>query len=251
MESAAPIEAGLERDADLRGGGRVLRKDEAYTLIRDHLFSTDATYPALSERSLAAQLGLGLGPVRSALERLRAEGLITVSPNNGIRLPEITAREVLDFYEMRMVMECHLVASLAGRLSAEHSAELEKIVADQEAAADRQDTMRYHQLDLDFHTALAEFYGNAAMVRALRQLRDKMYRLSRRLHNAHPERLSVNAGQHRAIMEAVRDGNARDARRNMQTHLIWGRAFTLDPDKRLGRASAARSIRKPPAGAGT
>jgi DNA-binding GntR family transcriptional regulator len=236
MESAVLTEVGLEQDGDLRmGRGRVLRKDEAYAVIRVHLFSAESTDPALSERSLAAQLGLSLGPVRSALERLRAEGLITVSPNNGIRLPEITAREVLDFYEMRMVMECHIVASLAGRLSAEQSAELEEIIADQEAAAARRDTIRYHQLDLDFHTAFAEFHGNAEMLRALRQMRDKMYRLSRRLHSAHPERLSVNAAQHRTIMEAVRDGNARGARRNMQTHLTWGRAFTLDPDRRLGR----------------
>ena len=247
MESAAPIETGLERDMDLRGGGRMLRKDEAYIIIRDHLFSADATASALSERSLATQLGLGLGAVRSALERLRAEGLIIVSPNNGIRLPDITAREVLDFYEMRMVMECHIVASLAGRLSAEQRVVLETIITDQEAAAVRRDTIRYHQLDLDFHAAFADFHGNAEMVRALRQLRDKMYRLSRRLHNTHPERLSVNAGQHRAIMEAVRDGNARDARRHMQTHLTWGRAFTLDPDKRLGRGSTATSTRKPPA----
>lgn len=233
MESAEAIEP--DRDADARGLGRVLRKDEAYGMLRDHLFAASAVDPALSERSLAAQLGLSLGPVRSALERLRAEGLITVSPNSGIRLPEITAREVLDFYEMRMVMECHIVASLAGRLSAEQSGQLEDIIAEQEDSASRRDTTRYHQLDLDFHTALTELHGNAEMVRALRHLRDKMYRLSRRLHNAHPERLTVNAAQHRGIMEAVRDGNAREARRRMQTHLIWGRAFTLDPDGRLGR----------------
>jgi len=235
MESDAVVEAVLERDAEVPGLGRVLRKDEAYALIRDHLFAASAVDQALSERTLAAHLGLGLGPVRSALERLRAEGLITVSPNSGIRLPEITAREVLDFYEMRMVVECHIVAALAGRLSAEQTGQLEDIIVEQEASAGRRDTIRYHQLDLDFHTVLAEQHGNAEMVRALRQLRDKMYRLSRRLHNTHPERLTVNAAQHRGIMEAVRDGNAREARRRMQTHLTWGRAFTLDPDGRLGR----------------
>jgi len=240
MERVASIETGPDDDPDERASGRVLRKDEAYAAIRDHLLAESGDL-ALSERSLALRLGLGLGPVRSALERLRAEGLITVSPNNGIRLPEVTAREVLDFYEMRMVMECHIVASLAGTLSAQQAAQLEAIIAEQEASAARRDTARYHRLDLDFHTMLAALHGNAEMVRALGQLRDKMYRLSRRLHKTHPERLTVNAAQHRAIMEAVRDGNARQARRTMETHLIWGRAFTLDPDRRLGRGRGSNT----------
>ena len=80
---------------------------------------------------------------------------------------------------------------------------------------------------------MAEFYDNAEMVYALRRLRDKMYRLSRRMHRAHPERLSPNAAQHRAIMEAVRDGDAGRARREMEQHLNWGRNFTLDREGRL------------------
>lgn len=241
MENLPPVEAGLDRDADAKTVGRVLRKDEAYAMIRDYLLGDVDADQTLSERSLAAHLGLGLGPVRSALERLRAAGLITVSPNNGIRLPEITAREILDFYEMRMVMECHIVASVAGRLSAAQVNQLEDIIGEQEISAERRDTLRYHRLDLDFHAALADAHDNAEMIRALAQMRDKMYRLSRRLHNAHPERLAVNALQHRAIMQAVIDGNAKDARRHMQQHLTWGRAFTLDPDGRLGRGKGRES----------
>ncbi|MET0430075.1 MAG: GntR family transcriptional regulator, partial [Microvirga sp.] len=155
------------------GQARLLLKDEAYAKIRDHLLQegADVTY---SERALAASLELGLGPVRSALERLRAEGLIVVSPNSGIRLPEITAREILDFYELRMVIECHVVRSLAGCLSADQASQIDGILAEQEASAARRDTGRYHQLDLEFHTVLAEFHGNAEMEHALRRLRDKM-----------------------------------------------------------------------------
>jgi DNA-binding GntR family transcriptional regulator len=184
---------------------------------------------------LASRLNLGLGPVRSAVERLRAEGLLTAVMNSGLRLPEITAREILDFYEMRMVVESHIVASLAGKISQSQSRQLEDILDEQDASAASGNTVRYHQLDLDFHTTLAEFHGNGEMFRALRQMRDKMHRLSLRLHRTHPERLSVNAGQHRAIVEAIRKGDADESRSQMQTHLVWGRAFTLDPDGRMGR----------------
>jgi DNA-binding GntR family transcriptional regulator len=215
-------------------GPRRLLKDEAYARIRAHLLDGQAADEPCSERGLAARLGLGLGPVRSALERLRAEGLIRVSPNSGIRLPEITAREILDFYELRTVIECHVAASLAGRLSAGQAEQVRAILDEQEGTAARGETGRYHELDLEFHTALAAFHGNGEMERALRQLRDKMYRLARRMHRDHPERLAINVAQHRGIFEAVRAGDAGEAQARMRTHLDWGRRFTLDPDGRLG-----------------
>ena len=217
----------------LTGSARLLLKDEAYSKIRALLLEGD-TERTYSERALAASLDVGLGPVRFALERLRAEGLIIVTANSGIRLPEITAREILDFYELRMVIECHVVASLAGCLSGEQAQTIDKILMEQEATAASGDTLRYHQLDLEFHAAFAECHGNAEMEHALRRLRDKMYRLARRMHGAHPERLAVNAAQHRGIFEAVRAGNADKAHYRMKTHLDWGRRFTLDPDRRLG-----------------
>lgn len=216
--------------------GRVLLKDGAYSRIKNFLFMTEGSGQALSERALAARLDLGLGPVRSALERLRAEGLISVTPNSGIRLPDVTAREIIEFYEVRLVVETYIVTALAGRLSATQSRQLEAIIAEQEKTAAEQDTGRYHQLDFDFHTAFADFYGNAEMVHALRRLRDRMYRLARRMHREHPERLVLNAAQHRGIMEAVHDGDAIQARQRMETHLEWGRNFTLDPDGRMARS---------------
>ena len=57
--------------------------------------------------------------------------------------------------------------------------------------------------------------------------------IPRRLHRTHPERLAVNAAQHRAIVAAIRDGDGAAARARMSTHLAWGRRFTLDPDGRL------------------
>ena len=215
------------------GQSRRLLKDDAYSNIRQYLLDAGPE-EACSERALAARLDFGLGPVRSALERLRAEGLIVVAANSGIRLPEITSREILDFYELRMVIECHIVASISGCLSAGQARMIDEILLEQESTAASGDTVRYHQLDLAFHAALAECHANLEMEHALRRLRDKMYRLARRMHGAHPERLAVNAAQHRGIFDAVRAGNAEKAHARMKTHLDWGRRFTLDPDGRLG-----------------
>ncbi|ANL51024.1 GntR family transcriptional regulator protein (plasmid) [Rhizobium phaseoli] len=220
-------------DGDGSGQKRVLLRDEAYSTIKEFLL-TEESEEFLSERTLASRLNLGLAPVRSAVERLRAEGLLTAMMNSGLRLPEITAREILDFYEMRIVIETHVVASLTGKLSPDQFEQLNEILNEQESCAETRNTIRYHQLDLDFHTTLAELHGNSEMVRTLQQMRDKMYRLSRRLHRLHPERLSLNAQQHRAIVDAIWEGEVEKSRNSMQAHLAWGRAFTLDPDGRMG-----------------
>jgi DNA-binding GntR family transcriptional regulator len=140
---------------------------------------------------------------------------------------------VIDFYEMRLVLEPYLVQRIAGQLSTDQAESLHAIIADQKQAAVEKDTLTYHQLDLRFHELLAEFHGNREMVRALGQMRDKMYRLSRRLHRTHPERLTINAEQHQRIVEAVCGGKRQDASEAMQSHLIWGRDFTLDPEGRI------------------
>jgi DNA-binding GntR family transcriptional regulator len=210
---------------------RRLLKNEAYQKIKDFLFD-DISERVYSERQLATALNLGLGSVRSAIERLRAENLIAVLPNSGIRVPELTAHSIIDFYEFRSIVEAHVVASLAGRLIQAQIAQVEAILANQEECVVRGRSQDYHDLDMQFHIALAEFHGNREIVRNLWQLRDKMYRLSSGLHRSHPERLGVNAKQHRAIWREICLGNGAKAMELLRTHLQWGQSCTLDPTMR-------------------
>jgi len=210
-----------------------LKKDMAYLLIKDFLFRSESVQTIFSERYLAKELNIGLASVRAALERLRTEGIVLPIPKAGIRLPEITHREIIEFYEMRLVLEAHIVRQICGRLSATQCAELREIISAQKKAAEYRDTTTYHQLDLRFHEMLAAIHGNGEMINALSQMRDKMYRLSRRLHRTHPERLEVNALQHEAIAEAICGGDADAAEEAIRSHLSWGRDFTLDPDGRI------------------
>lgn len=212
----------------------MLLKDAAYKAIKDFLFRTADPAEAYSERALATTLGLGLAPVRSAVERLRSEGMISVGSKAGIRMPEVGHREIIDFFEFRRSIETFVVTGLAGRLNDGQFDRLEELLVKQEVLAKDNDPETYH-LDLEFHMMLAGFHGNAEMVRALGQLTDKMYRLSLRLHRAYPDRLGPIVSQHREIVEALREGDAEKARRLMDYHLGVGQNFTVDPDGRMTR----------------
>lgn len=223
---------------DTRRGSLPLR-EQAYLEIKTLLLKSGGDPGNLSERQIAADLGLSLGPVRAALERLRAENLIIVTRNAGIQLPELTPDAILDFYEVRSVLEGHIVETLAHRDVTDRCGHIEDILEQQLGCVERNVADAYHELDMQFHLALASLYGNAEMVRVLSGLRDRMHRLSSRLHAGHPERLSENYAQHRLIFDAIRSGDGAGAREKLLSHLAGGRSFIMDPERRVGSGRVA------------
>jgi len=204
-------------------------RDIAYEKIKTMLFLNEDSETAYSERQIAAQLDMGLNPVRSAVERLKLEGLIIVVPNAGIILPELSAKAIMDFYEVREVIETHVVSSLAGNLTPDEITRVDAILDEQEACVRSGNFIDYHSLDMKFHLCLTRIYGNEEMIHMLERLRDKMHRLSTRLHSKYPGRLAANVQQHRDIFSAVCSGDAAQSRRAIEQHLKWGRSFVLDP----------------------
>ncbi|WP_198590206.1 GntR family transcriptional regulator [Paracoccus zhejiangensis] len=215
---------------------KLLQKDQAYTAIKQFLFREEDTRSYFSERFLAAELDMGLASVRSAVERLRSEGIVESIPKAGIRLPQITHEEIMDFFEVRLVIEPYIAQQVAHQVTAEQCKELKELIEAQKLAARERDTLTYHKLDLAFHDCMARIHGNQEMVRTLQQLGDKMYRLSRRIHQRQVEHLSVNALQHEKVVLAICNGRPEEASDAMRTHLVWGRNHTLDPEGRLERS---------------
>ena len=112
--SSAPIvETGVE-DAP----GRSLLKERAYTEIKQRILSgVLAPSTFLSERQMAGQLAMSKTPIRAALQRLEVEGLVTISPQQGIIVRDLSVHEIADLYEMRAALETYVARTLAGRLT--------------------------------------------------------------------------------------------------------------------------------------
>src|SRR6185437_10409204 len=84
---------------------RNLMKEKAYAEIKRSIL--DGALPPgsfVAERQLAAGLGMSKTPVRAALERLAFEGFITISPQQGIIIRDLTLQEIADHYEIRTVL---------------------------------------------------------------------------------------------------------------------------------------------------
>src|SRR3954463_13681390 len=89
-------------------------QEKAYNLLRNRILSGDlAPGSALSEASIARQLGNSRGPLREAVRRLTAEGFLRQAPNGGSVVVEFSRRDVAELYELREALEVYAAGKAA------------------------------------------------------------------------------------------------------------------------------------------
>jgi DNA-binding GntR family transcriptional regulator len=169
--------------------------------------------------------------MREAIRLLAADGLVEVVPHQGATVRAPSLAELDELYEIRSVLEAHAAARAAGRRSAEEAAGLLALVAEMEAipvanGAERLDaeaTLRQRSLDIAFHARVLEVSGLAR----LRHLVEDAGIIARPFETMDAS-LSVAdlrsaCRHHRAIGEAIAEGNPDLARTAMAAHIDEGR----------------------------
>ena len=208
--------------------GQGLLKDDAYDRIK-HLIQTQVFKPGtfLSERELAARLGMSKTPVRSALERLQSEGFVQISPQQGAVVREPSLNEVVDMIDLRIAVEPHVMRRLAGRLSPLQLQRLRENLKQQEWVIEAHDVRRCAQLDADFHLMFCEFSGNQEIVRTMRSLLDRLFRTVLRVFAQDVTRIRESYREHLAIVEALEVGDSGRAGTLLVEHLERGKRLVV------------------------
>jgi DNA-binding GntR family transcriptional regulator len=207
---------------------RTLLKDRAYAelkeLIQTGVFAPNAF---LSERQLVKRLGMSKTPIRSALENLESQGLVIVSPQQGIVVKELSAHEIADLFDMRSAIEPFIASRLSERsLAAEAIAQIEENLHLQNLAAQSGDAIAATRLDVAFHRLLAELLDNREAISWLSRCFDKLHRSILRVNRLSVGRLPRSYDDHASIAVAILAHDTSVARR-MTEHLRYGREFLL------------------------
>ncbi len=142
--------------------GRLLLKERAYRDLKALIQAGDITAESvLSERQLAERLGMSKTPIRAALENLETQGLVTVSPQRGILVRDLSAREIAELFDVRSAAEPFIANRLARTaLTATQREQLRTNLNQQHQAATNEDALAATQLDIAFHRLLAELHDN-------------------------------------------------------------------------------------------
>src|SRR4051794_1746240 len=212
------------------GTARSLFKHRAYEEIKRMILDGEiAPGSFLAERPLANRLEMSTTPVRSALERLDHEGFVTISPQQGAVVRDLSFREISELYEIRLALEPFVAARIAGRLKPDQVQRLESSLLAQRENLTHRDIALCMQLDENFHTLFAEFLGNREILRVLQQRRDRTHRLFHRVFSLNPGRMDGSYQEHVAIAESVIQGPPDLAAERITAHLEYGRRLLLDP----------------------
>src|SRR5262249_17630550 len=168
-------------------------------------------------------------PVKAALERLESEGFITVSPQQGIVVRELSVHEIADLYEIRAILESYTLRTLAGRLTPDQVARVRANLQAQARLRGSGAVAEGVEFDAAFHTQFVEFLGNGEVLRVIIQLREKMQRVVTQVFRLCPARIDTSYDEHAAIATAVIDGDGTRAAELIVRHLELGKRLILSP----------------------
>ena len=209
--------------------GRPLLKDTAYKHIKKLIMN--GNYPPgrfISERELSAELNMSKTPIRAALERLAEQGFVQIEPQRGVIVCDLSAREISDHYEFRMAIESWTMKRLAGRLTPEQLEAIEKNLTCQHSQTDGViDIQGFTSADAEFHLLIAEYTGNAELVRAMKRQRDKLQRVVESIFVRDASVPPKSCAEHEAILDALRQGDGDLAAELVVAHLEHGKKFLL------------------------
>ena len=139
-------------------------------LLRERLLGGGfAPGERLVEAEIARQLGISRGPVREALAKLRAEGLVYDEPRRGSFVAELTDNDVREIYELRAALEIQAVRLLIARDDDAAFARLGEVRDGLRAAARRGDHEDFARQDALLHDELCRLSGNGRLHRAFVQ----------------------------------------------------------------------------------
>jgi DNA-binding GntR family transcriptional regulator len=153
-----------------------------------------------SENSVALMLGISRTPAREALRQLETEGLIEVLPQRGFRVRRISAPELVEFYDLRGMLESYVVRTLSRRIDERQISSLRHILERQQLAA--ADVTEFIGLDEEFHLSMARMAGLQRTARIVASLRGVLWLMGTRIVD-NPTRRTDVVGEHEAILAAL------------------------------------------------
>lgn len=193
--------------------------EQAYRIIRQRIL--DNVYPAgyrALEREFAEELSLSRTPIREALLRLQAEGLLELIPRHGARVLPVSAGDMREIYEVLTALESMAAEIVTRRRpSAAELRPLSSASRDMAEALRNDDLDAWARADEHFHRQLLELAGNSVLIQTVQQLWDRAHRARMVTLRLRPRPVH-STKEHNAIVEAIRAGDPEATVRLYRSH---------------------------------
>ena len=190
-----------------------------FILLRDRILNESYKCgDKLNELTLAKELKISRTPIREALKQLELEGLVESIPNKGVYVKGFSPRDIDDMFEIRLSLEGLAVSFAIDRMDEVHLAKIKEVFELLEFYTTKGDFDKVNDFNILFHESIYQATQSTYFEQILKDIHYYVSVTSR--HSiARPERLESSLVEHRAILEAIIDGDKDEATERIQRHI--------------------------------
>jgi GntR family transcriptional regulator, rspAB operon transcriptional repressor len=165
------------------------------------------------EEEIAARYDVSRSPVRDALRRLEADGLVVRAEHRGARVTPVSRRDLDEVYLCRIELEGLAAAEAAKHWQPPADTRFTEQLATMRAAFDANDIKRYFVANVGFTDAVHRASGNVTLERLLKSIGKQALRYRYLAYQAAPELMGASIEGNREIVDLVIARRGADARR--------------------------------------
>lgn len=173
---------------------------------------------------ICRQLNVSKTPVREALQDLEARGFVTLSPRKGVLINKMTQKDIIDFYQFRLVMESAVIELVEKWITAEDIDLLTQYTDQSKECIKNNDRMGLLEYDRKLHLYLARMTKNSFIIPQLERIRDFIDWISL----LRPERMAESSSEHNRLIRCLSVHDLDAAKEVMKEHIEKSLQHALD-----------------------
>lgn len=195
--------------------------DRVATVLREAILS-GRIKPGerLVERRLAEEFGVSLASLRTALQQIEREGLVTKKANTATHVTKLSREKLREMLDVRMLLEPAAMLLASQNLTLETDRQLQNCADEIDRAVSVNDFYGVARADLHFHQSIWSICGNETMIKMLNQLCVPVFAFLMILMSLQHEQLKNRVTSHQDLLDLIRSKDSEKIRGAIRAHIM-------------------------------
>ena len=201
-------------------------KEDIFDVLHEKIIS-GAYKPGdwLRQDDIATQLGVSMTPVREALDLLVSSGLAERVPYRGVKVREMSAKDIGEAYGLRLVLEVIIAREAARNITPEQVAGLERTIHEMTKHDSLKEMSTARKLSREFHSAIAEASRNDLLIKLYAVVSNAfpdwlLYEALFRKPELLADSMTTTHEEHTEIVDALKKGDGDKAAQKSIEHVM-------------------------------
>ena len=213
--------------ADQLGPRSGATQEWVYQVLKEGIISGELKGGTqLKQDEISAMLAVSPIPVREALRKLEARGLVNIKTNRGATVQILQRNHVLDMMDIRAMLSAMKLKNSAPLLTEEDYRQIDEVIKQQRIATDPREC---EQLNYRFHDLIVSHDDNVVANMFAEMIRNSINRYIRHPLYDDDQRRLASADEHEQIAAACKRGEYEKACELLKEHILNAKKFVPDP----------------------